>query len=414
MRERDGDQHEGDGPPAESNAHGVGPRRCGADGERARRISCRRQQHREEGEGRATQHRRQVDDRREEGCLLAVAPHGDRHDRQAGSDRQRDEQPDRVRTEVAEDGGTDGDGGPQAHQRQRGQEIGSQASDAPSPFVQVTADTEREIVGAVGRERRERHHAAGHGVPVEDPGLLSRAEVGPQRQEERPVRVQRNAADHVAERGAEEDRQQQAGDHEDRVAGLGEGIVAEVGPQLEPQRAPDQQPQHHHERQVEPAEAGGVERREREVERSARGQQPDFVRVPDRSDAAADQRAFFGGPRDPLVDGAHAQVEAFGASVAGARATEGIFLAADSGLKAIALSGADAPGVQNGTFVEFDAPVLNNRDEIAFVGTVRRGRETLQVLYLYSGGVLRKLVAGGDPAPARRQLRPLRSSGHQQ
>jgi hypothetical protein len=90
---------------------------------------------------------------------------------------------------------------------------------------------------------------------------------------------------------------------------------------------------------------------------------------------------------------------AFGASVAGARATEGIFLAADDRLKAIALSGTDAPGVPNGTFVEFDAPVLNNRDEIAFVGTVRRGRETLQVLYLYSGGVLRKLVAGGDPAP---------------
>jgi hypothetical protein len=90
---------------------------------------------------------------------------------------------------------------------------------------------------------------------------------------------------------------------------------------------------------------------------------------------------------------------AFGANVAGARATEGIFLAADKRLKGIALSGTDAPGVRNGTFVEFDAPVLNNRDEIAFVGTVRRGRETLQVLYLYSGGVLRKLVAGGDPAP---------------
>lgn len=90
---------------------------------------------------------------------------------------------------------------------------------------------------------------------------------------------------------------------------------------------------------------------------------------------------------------------AFGAAIAGARATEGIFLAADDRVKAIALSGADAPGIPNGTFVEFDAPVLNNRDEIAFVGTVRRGRETLQVLYLYSGGVLRKLVAGGDPAP---------------
>src|SRR5216683_1313046 len=112
---------------------------------------------------------------------------------------------------------------------------------------------------------------------------------------------------------------------------------------------------------------------------------------------------------------------AFYASVARAKATEGIFLATASRItKAAAvgdavpgggvlsefarhplpaLSGADAPGVQNGTFVEFDAPVMNNRDEIAFVGTVRRGRETLQVLYLYSGGVLRKLVAGGDPAP---------------
>jgi len=90
---------------------------------------------------------------------------------------------------------------------------------------------------------------------------------------------------------------------------------------------------------------------------------------------------------------------AFGASVAGARATEGIFLAYEDRLKAIALSGSDAPGVRNGTFVEFDAPVLNNRDEIAFVGTVRRGRETLQVLYLYSGGVLRKLVSSGDRAP---------------
>src|SRR5258707_10561694 len=103
--------------------------------------------------------------------------------------------------------------------------------------------------------------------------------------------------------------------------------------------------------------------------------------------------------RHPLPALNDAGKVAFGASVAGARGAEGFFLAADGSLKAIALSGADAPVVRNGTFVEFDAPVLNNRDEIAFVGTVRRGRETLQVLYLYSGGVLRKLVAGGDPAP---------------
>lgn len=90
---------------------------------------------------------------------------------------------------------------------------------------------------------------------------------------------------------------------------------------------------------------------------------------------------------------------AFGASVAGARATEGIFLVVEGRLRVIALSGTDAPGVRSGTFAEFDTPVLNNRDEIAFVGTVRRGRETLQVLYLYSGGALRKLVASGDVAP---------------
>ena len=87
---------------------------------------------------------------------------------------------------------------------------------------------------------------------------------------------------------------------------------------------------------------------------------------------------------------------AFGAAVAGARATEGVFLASEGTLKAIALSGNDAPGVLTGTFVEFDAPTINNWDEVAFVATVRRGRETFQALYLYSGGKLRKLVAEGE------------------
>src|SRR5258708_5356429 len=103
--------------------------------------------------------------------------------------------------------------------------------------------------------------------------------------------------------------------------------------------------------------------------------------------------------RHPLPALNDAGKVAFGATVAGARATEGIFLAAEDRLKAIALRGTDAAGVRNGTCVEVDAPVVNNRDAMAFVGTVRRGRETLQVLYLYSGGVLRKLVAGGDLAP---------------
>jgi hypothetical protein len=90
---------------------------------------------------------------------------------------------------------------------------------------------------------------------------------------------------------------------------------------------------------------------------------------------------------------------AFGAAVSGARASEGVFLAGDGALKVIALSGNDAPGVPTGTFVEFDTPTLNDRDEVAFVATVRRGREMLQVLYLHSAGRLRKLVAEGDTAP---------------
>jgi hypothetical protein len=91
---------------------------------------------------------------------------------------------------------------------------------------------------------------------------------------------------------------------------------------------------------------------------------------------------------------------AFGAALAGARASEGVFLADGGSIKTIALSGNDAPGVPTGTFVEFDAPALNNRDEVAFVASVRRGRDTLQVLYVHSGGNLRKLVAEGDPVPA--------------
>ena len=90
---------------------------------------------------------------------------------------------------------------------------------------------------------------------------------------------------------------------------------------------------------------------------------------------------------------------AFGAAVAGAHATEGVFMASGGSLQVIALSGTDAPGIPTGTFLEFDSPAINNRDEIAFVATVRRGRETLQALYLYSNGKLRKLVAEGDPTP---------------
>ena len=88
---------------------------------------------------------------------------------------------------------------------------------------------------------------------------------------------------------------------------------------------------------------------------------------------------------------------AFGAAVSLAQASEGIFMAKDGNLTTIAVIGGDAPGVVNGTFAQLDTPSMNNRDEVAFVATVRHGRDTFEALYLYSNGRLRKLLAEHDP-----------------
>jgi len=84
---------------------------------------------------------------------------------------------------------------------------------------------------------------------------------------------------------------------------------------------------------------------------------------------------------------------AFAAQIAGGRATEGVFLAGAGGLQAIALAGDDAPGVPAGVLVGFDAPALNDNDELAFVASVRAGRDLLDVLYYWNGRRLQRLVA---------------------
>jgi hypothetical protein len=84
---------------------------------------------------------------------------------------------------------------------------------------------------------------------------------------------------------------------------------------------------------------------------------------------------------------------AFTAQVAGGRATEGVFLAGADGLLAIALAGDDAPGVPAGVLVGFDAPALNDDDELAFVASVRAARDLLDVVYYWNGRRLQRLVA---------------------
>jgi hypothetical protein len=87
---------------------------------------------------------------------------------------------------------------------------------------------------------------------------------------------------------------------------------------------------------------------------------------------------------------------AFVAQIVGGSGTEGVFLAERDRLKTIALAGDEAPGLPAGVLVGFDAPALNDNDELAFVATVRRGRDQLDVLYLWNGRRLQRVVAEGD------------------
>jgi hypothetical protein len=117
-------------------------------------------------------------------------------------------------------------------------------------------------------------------------------------------------------------------------------------------------------------------------------------------DSAPGGGFFSGFGRHPVPALNDAGELAFAATIAGARAVEGIFVASARGVKAVALAGSAAPEIPSGTFANLDTPVISGRGEVAFLATVRRGRESLEAIYLQSGGKLRKVVSEGDPAPA--------------
>jgi hypothetical protein len=87
---------------------------------------------------------------------------------------------------------------------------------------------------------------------------------------------------------------------------------------------------------------------------------------------------------------------AFTARIAGGRGTEGVFLLGADGLQVIALAGDDAPGMPGAVLTAFSAPALNDNDALAFVATVRRGRDALDVLYFWNGRRLQRVIAEGD------------------
>jgi hypothetical protein len=90
----------------------------------------------------------------------------------------------------------------------------------------------------------------------------------------------------------------------------------------------------------------------------------------------------------------------FVAAVAGGRAVEGIFTARNGRIRPVALSGAAAPGIVSGVLASLDAPAINAKGDVAFLATVRRGRESLDAVLRSTQGRLAKVVVRGDPAPA--------------
>jgi hypothetical protein len=90
----------------------------------------------------------------------------------------------------------------------------------------------------------------------------------------------------------------------------------------------------------------------------------------------------------------------FAAALTGGRAVEGIFAAHNGRVRSVAVSGAAAPGMSSGVLASLDAPAVNAGGDVAFLATVRRGRETLEAVFVSVRGQLQKIVAQGDPAPA--------------
>jgi hypothetical protein len=91
---------------------------------------------------------------------------------------------------------------------------------------------------------------------------------------------------------------------------------------------------------------------------------------------------------------------AFAAAVAGGRAVEGIFTWSAGRLRAVVTTGTPAPGMPSSVVASVDTPAINAGGEVVFLATLRRGRESIEAILASRGGVLRKVVAQGDPAPA--------------
>lgn len=125
-----------------------------------------------------------------------------------------------------------------------------------------------------------------------------------------------------------------------------------------------------------------------------------IVKIAAEGDPAPGGGTLSGFGRHPIPALNDAGDVAFAAAVAGGKTVEGIFVRSRGRLRAVAVAGGPAPGLPSGTLAALDAPALNARGDVAFLATVRRGRETVEAIYLHAGERLTKVVAQGDAAPA--------------
>src|SRR5208283_4319173 len=159
-------------------------------------------------------------------------------------------------------------------------------------------------------QRHQCDNAADHGVPVEDAVLFAHAPVGPQRLEKVAISVERDAAYDITQRRSKKDGQQDARQSEDGVEEALPQVVVDVCAELNADAAQHEEPQDHGQGQVKAAEAGGIEQRKREVQRSAGGYQPDFIAVPYGADGTQDGAALLVVPADEEMHRAGSEIKA--------------------------------------------------------------------------------------------------------
>ena len=206
--------------------------------------------------------------------------------------------------------GLDPRGKDRRQDRQRRHGPQERARQPPRSKVDVAPGLERQPQRSVERQCGDRRESRQNRIGVQDSRGVEGREVGPERLEEGPFRAERDAADDVPERDAEEERQEPARKTEDDVPERVPHPTVDLAAELDSDGPPHEEPEHHHQRQVEPAEGNGKEDGEDAKDCRARGDEPDLVAVPDRADGLEDGAPLAVGAGDDEVQDSGAQVKA--------------------------------------------------------------------------------------------------------